>query len=83
LILVSWQLGLVEREINEILRGLPAAQGVHSGANARTLSSGVIKANQESSATGTVAQREITEDDVCPICQDELLGKHLPVTFCK
>ncbi len=32
---------------------------------------------------GTIEQRPIGEDDVCPICQDELLEKHLPVTYCK
>ena len=30
-----------------------------------------------------IKQREIGEDDVCPICQDELLAKRLPVTYCK
>ena len=28
-------------------------------------------------------QRSITETDVCPICQDELLAKKLPVSFCR
>jgi hypothetical protein len=28
-------------------------------------------------------QRTIDEEDVCPICQDELLAKRLPVTYCK
>lgn len=28
-------------------------------------------------------QRPIAEDDVCPICQDQLLAKHLPVTYCR
>lgn len=32
---------------------------------------------------GALAQRPISEEDVCPICQEELLSKHLPVTYCK
>ncbi len=28
-------------------------------------------------------QKEIGAEDVCPICQEELLGKPLPLTFCK
>ena len=29
------------------------------------------------------AQKEIGAEDVCPICQEELLGRPLPLTFCK
>lgn len=30
-----------------------------------------------------VRQKEIEAEDVCPICQEELLGKRLPVSYCK
>ena len=31
-----------------------------------------------------IKQRDIDEEDVCPICQEEFLGgKRLPVTYCK
>ena len=78
---VSWQLGLVEREINEILRGINSQvpqQPSHTSAQ-RSAS----KTNQSDEATSGVKQREITEDDVCPICQDEFLNKRAPVTFCR
>ncbi len=86
---VTWQLGLVEREINEILRGVAAKQKVKPSANARKLAGmapcekGEEQAEESSLAPGTVAQRPISEDDVCPICQEELLAKHMPVTYCK
>lgn len=32
---------------------------------------------------GRVAQRPVAEEDVCPICQAELLESRLPVTYCK
>jgi len=28
-------------------------------------------------------QKQIEEQDVCPICQDELLQKPEPITYCK
>ncbi|ELU10326.1 hypothetical protein CAPTEDRAFT_43242, partial [Capitella teleta] len=80
---VTWQLGLVEREINEILRGIAASQGIRPSPNTRNLVSDVAKEEQDKKTNGTVAQREITPEDVCPICQEDLLGKHLPVTYCK
>ena len=67
---VIWQLGLIEREINEILLGhLRRQSPVHSSA--------------QPSDQKTV-QRDIGPDDVCPICQDELLGaSQQSLTFCK
>ncbi|XP_074659331.1 E3 ubiquitin-protein ligase Zswim2-like [Tubulanus polymorphus] len=73
---VTWQLGLVEREIGDLLQGIMTQQ--------------IAKADRPTSAIYTGAdnkqalqQREILIDDVCPICQDELLDKHEPVTYCK
>ncbi len=87
--LVTWQLGLVEREINEILRGIAAQQKVKPSSNARRLA-GQVPRDEEGSEgdttavpAGQVAQRPISEEDVCPICQEELLAKHMPVTYCK
>ena len=42
----------------------------------------LLQPNNESDSNG-VKQREIAPDDVCPICQEELLAKRLPVTFCR
>ena len=89
LLIVTWQQGLVEREINEILRGIAAHIGAKPSIRARQLAkmSGDIGDGEDGDA-GTeeesgVGQRPISEDDVCPICQEELLAKHLPVTYCK
>lgn len=78
---VTWQLGLVEREINEILRGV--SEEVRPTAAARKYAAIANEAASERDKAGTIPQREITEEDVCPICQDELLAKHLPVTYCR
>jgi len=77
---VSWQLGLVEREINELLHGgvsqRPAVRQPEPAAPADNDST-------PGPAAGTVPQREISDDDICPICQEELLANHRPVTFCR
>ena len=67
---LSFQLGLVEREISEVLRGHLRKQRFETGPKA---------GSPDSKAT----QKEIGAEDVCPICQEELLGKPLPLTFCK
>ncbi|KAH9492441.1 E3 ubiquitin-protein ligase Zswim2 [Bulinus truncatus] len=76
---VSWQLGLVERELNEVLQGCNTVQQQvrikqrqHDQVEIQTFDGRTL-----------VEQREIAEGDVCPICQEELLVKKLPVTFCK
>ncbi|XP_069492269.1 E3 ubiquitin-protein ligase ZSWIM2 [Ambystoma mexicanum] len=66
------QAGLVEREINSILRGL------HSTAPAARKPQTSAAAEQ---AKGR--QKELDSEDVCPICQDELLRRRLPVTYCR
>jgi len=84
LLSVTWQLGLVEREINEILQGILARQEARPNQTAKKYAN--IAAHMGHDLDGgqpVMQQREIGEDDVCPICQDELLAKHLPVTYCK
>lgn len=70
----------MEREINEILRGLTQQQK-------KRVPTAVAKWRRPLSSDGdtreVLPQRDIAEDDVCPICQDELLLKRLPVTYCK
>jgi len=78
---VSWQLGLVEREINELLQRNIAQQTQRSDHN-QTAPSAVSETGGGSAAC-TVPQREIGGDDICPICQEELLASHQPVTFCR
>lgn len=69
---VVWQLGLIEREINEILRGYLIRQSPTPS-----------KDHTPSSQPAQIPQREIGPDDVCPICQDDLLGSARRVTYCK
>lgn len=80
LFLVSWQLGLVEREINDLLRGSLIQQQRQQQQQQKPR---WMKNQEETAGKTMLQQREISEDDVCPICQDELLAKHMPVTFCK
>ncbi|XP_072029613.1 E3 ubiquitin-protein ligase ZSWIM2-like [Amphiura filiformis] len=82
---LSFQLGLVEREINELLQGIAKKE---QRPTRRAIELAKKAGNQpEKHATGdgreVLQQKEITEDDVCPICQDELLEKREPVTYCR
>ncbi|CAK8689624.1 unnamed protein product [Clavelina lepadiformis] len=70
---LSFQLGLVEREINEILRG-PRSQKKQNLTN-ETINNDYGKE--------VLKQRDLTDDDVCPICQEPLLENRQPVTFCR
>jgi len=67
----------VEREINEVMRGSYSR-------SSRTAK----KRNSEKDMTASdsrekLKQKQIEEQDVCPICQDELLQKPEPITYCK
>ena len=72
---VVYQLGLVEREIGEVVRGLFT--------NTRGNNSESRKTNGESDSREKLSKKEITEDDVCPICQEDLYGQSQPTTYCK
>ncbi|BFY98253.1 hypothetical protein BsWGS_01293 [Bradybaena similaris] len=75
---LSWQLGLVEREINEVLQGR-----VTSEQNRVKMQKKTAKVIDSSDGHNIVEQREIAEGDVCPICQEDLLTKKQLVTYCK
>lgn len=77
-LIVSWQLGLVEREINEVLQGHVTSEQNHVKMQKKT-----SKVIDSSDGHNIVEQREITEGDVCPICQEDLLTKKQLVTYCK
>lgn len=67
----------MEREINEVMRGSYSRSS--RAANGR---------NSEKDVTGSDSrekrkQKQIEQQDVCPICQDELLQKPEPLTYCK
>ena len=69
-IIVIYQLGLVEREIQEVLSGRLIYQ--------------VCKQTddiQQETLNTSCDQRSITNEDVCPICQESLIDRRL--TYCK
>ncbi|XP_058889583.1 E3 ubiquitin-protein ligase ZSWIM2 isoform X2 [Acipenser ruthenus] len=72
-----FQLGLVEREINQLLWGLHRVQTPRPAAN---ISESKQKTTEDD---GCVRQKMIDAEDVCPICQEELLKKKLPVSYCR
>ncbi|XP_022423980.1 E3 ubiquitin-protein ligase ZSWIM2 [Delphinapterus leucas] len=68
------QLGLVEREISDLLRGIHRVQTPQQGRN---------NENAQIEEDGYIKQKEISSDDICSICQEVLLEKKVPVTFCR
>ncbi|KER27971.1 hypothetical protein T265_13683, partial [Opisthorchis viverrini] len=76
---ICWQLGLCEREIIDLL------DGKHSKRNANLVQNKFEDSQDpENQKEGPLKQRRISPDDLCPICQDELLSKQrFPVTFCR
>ncbi|KAL8608905.1 hypothetical protein ACOMHN_063034 [Nucella lapillus] len=83
---LSWQLGLSDLELDEVMRGPAIARRVQQQQQQRQREQAAGASRQVVDASGgrpIVAQREIAADDVCSICQDEFMNKKLPVTFCK
>ena len=74
---VVYQLGLVEREVNELL------QGVHKTASPASKEQEGKEGEGEGEGKAEASCRQILEEDVCPICQEELMGKPLPLTYCR
>ncbi|XP_064924994.1 E3 ubiquitin-protein ligase ZSWIM2 [Columba livia] len=70
------KLGLLEREIEDVLQRLHQERTQNPE---ETLFSQTL--HQESDRC--IDQKEIDEEDVCPICQEELLKKMLPITYCR
>uniref|UniRef100_A0A8C7PGF0 Zinc finger, SWIM-type containing 2 n=1 Tax=Oncorhynchus mykiss TaxID=8022 RepID=A0A8C7PGF0_ONCMY len=73
---------LVERQILELL------QGLHRSRTPRPVHPPCSEADPNprpdpAEGDGGVRQKEIEAEDVCPICQEELLGKRLPVSYCR
>ncbi|KYO33738.1 E3 ubiquitin-protein ligase ZSWIM2 [Alligator mississippiensis] len=73
----AFQLGLLEREINDVLQRVHQEQS--SSPKAKALSTETLEKEDD----GYINQKEIDVEDVCPICQEELLKKMLPVTYCR
>ncbi|XP_071779814.2 E3 ubiquitin-protein ligase ZSWIM2 [Centroberyx gerrardi] len=75
-----FQKGLVERQISEILHGF------HRSRTPRRESGRGVALKLPSlqgREAGSVCRKVIQAQDVCPICQEELLEKQLPVSYCR
>ncbi|XP_012634931.2 E3 ubiquitin-protein ligase ZSWIM2 [Microcebus murinus] len=70
----AFQLGLVEGEIDDLLRGIHRVQTPQPGTNDE---------NAHIEEDGYIKQKEIGSEDICSICQEVLLKNKLPVTFCR
>ncbi|XP_038194200.1 E3 ubiquitin-protein ligase ZSWIM2 [Arvicola amphibius] len=70
----AFQPGLTEGEINDLLRGIHQVQTPKRGARDE---------NTCVEEDGCLRQKDISAEDVCPICQEVLLETRLPVTFCR
>ncbi|XP_036293494.1 E3 ubiquitin-protein ligase ZSWIM2 [Pipistrellus kuhlii] len=68
------QPGLVEGEIEELLRGLNRVPTPPKPAS---------DPHTPTEGGGRTEQKEIGPEDICPICQEALLERKLPVTFCR
>nr|XP_025869367.1 E3 ubiquitin-protein ligase ZSWIM2 [Vulpes vulpes] len=68
------RLGLVEREISDLLQGIHRVQTPQKRTNGEAV---------HIEEDGYITQKEIGSDDICSICQELLLEKKLPVTFCR
>ncbi|NWS54189.1 ZSWM2 ligase, partial [Chunga burmeisteri] len=72
----AFKLGFLEREIEDVFQRLhqEQTQNPEETRFSQTL-------HQENDRC--IDQKEIDEEDVCPICQKELLKKMLPITYCR
>jgi len=78
----SFQHGLVERQILEVLRGLHQTKERRTGGDS-SAASGAASPPAAAREAGSVCRRVIQAQDVCPICQEGLLEKKLPVSHCR
>ncbi|XP_029928520.1 E3 ubiquitin-protein ligase ZSWIM2 [Myripristis murdjan] len=77
-----FQQGLVERQILEVLHGLHQTRtcGMENSPHTASESPSQLGPVQED---GNVCRKMIQSQDVCPICQEELQEKQLPVSYCR
>ncbi|KAG7466823.1 hypothetical protein MATL_G00146400 [Megalops atlanticus] len=69
-----FQLGLADGQINEMVWGR------HRPKTPRPADTPTPPAAEED---GGMRQKEIEEGDMCPICQEDLMAKRLPVSYCR
>ncbi|TMS11653.1 E3 ubiquitin-protein ligase Zswim2 [Larimichthys crocea] len=78
----SFQHGLVERQILEVLQGLHQTEA-HRTENDPSTPFRTASQTVAGQKAGSVCRKVIQAQDVCPICQEELLEKNLPVSYCR
>ncbi|XP_023280697.1 E3 ubiquitin-protein ligase ZSWIM2 [Seriola lalandi dorsalis] len=78
----SFQHGLVERQISEVLHGLHQTKA-NRMENDSSVASGTSSQPDTNQEAGSVCRKVIQAQDVCPICQEELLEKKQPVSYCR
>ncbi|TKS66657.1 E3 ubiquitin-protein ligase [Collichthys lucidus] len=74
--------GLVERQILEVLQGLHQTEA-HRTENDPSTPFRTASQTVTGQKAGSVCRKVIQAQDVCPICQEELLEKNLPVSYCR
>lgn len=72
----TFQCGLSELQISEVLHGSHQIQQIRAPSTA-------AGEGLRQPQPGGILQRNIKPQDVCPICQDELLEKRQPVAYCR
>uniref|UniRef100_A0A8C7EHH9 Zinc finger SWIM-type containing 2 n=1 Tax=Nothoprocta perdicaria TaxID=30464 RepID=A0A8C7EHH9_NOTPE len=73
----AFKLGLLEREIEDMLQRLQQRQTLSPQQTT------FLPTLSEQDEMLFIRQKEISREDVCPICQEELLKMMLPITFCR
>ena len=72
---VIFQLALVEREIDELVHGY---HSYHSKQNNKAADDAI-----NSSSSSLATKKPLGPDDVCPICQEDLLASPMALTHCR
>ncbi|XP_068446934.1 E3 ubiquitin-protein ligase ZSWIM2 [Clinocottus analis] len=78
----SFQHGLVERQILEVLHGVHQTKDCRTGRDP-SAASGAASPAPVGRDAGSVCRKAIQAQDVCPICQEGLLEKKQPVSHCR
>lgn len=74
---VIFQLALVEREINELVRG------DYSNQNKKKTEDDSTSTSDDSSSSLMAPKKPLGPDDVCPICQEDLLTSPMALIHCR
>ncbi|KAM4538101.1 E3 ubiquitin-protein ligase ZSWIM2 isoform 1-T1 [Fundulus diaphanus] len=79
----AFQLGLSARQLLEVLQGLHQAKAHRTALDGPAAAAGTPSHNVPGQEVGSVCRKAIQAQDVCPICQEGLLQKKQPVSYCR